>query len=301
MPANPGPTGWVDDQAAVQRVIASLPYPIFSSSARVMRGTGAGQTVLLYKAWKEVLGDYYYYPAQTIGCCVGRGFSSGVELLHAIQIAVGNLPNIFKHVSHESVYGLSRTEPDTGNHQLKGQDGSTGGWAAKAVERYGTISREDTGHKYDDKVAKAWGDRGVPPDVKTTSLEHLVRTVSLVATWEEFEDAMANGMPVPICSRLGFTMTRDKDGFCAVQGTWGHCMLACGVRQDIPGALLLQSWGANVPDGPTCLEMPTNSFWIKRGDMEKVLAEKDSWALSSLVGYPAPSPVPQRWTWSGFA
>jgi hypothetical protein len=266
-----------------------------------MQGSGAGQTVLLYKAWTEILGDYYYYPPQTIGCCVGRGFCSGVELLSCVEKAKGVDRDEFKHISHEAIYGLSRTEPDCGAGKLQGQDGSLGAWAAKAVSVHGTVSRQETGYEYDDKVAKAWGDRGVPDQYKQLSKSHLVRTVSLVTTWSEFEDAMANGFPVPICTKLGFTMTRDRQGFCKVQGTWGHCMCAIGVRQDQPGACILQSWGADTPDGPLVMDMPSNSFWIARADMERVLAERDSWALSAHQGYPAPTPVPARWSWSGFA
>ena len=166
MPSNPGLFGWVDDPREVEGVVKSLPFPIFFSSARSMRGSGAGQTVLLYKAWLEVCGDYYYYPAQEIGCCVGRGFCSGVELLECVQIAKQTHHHVFKHVSHEAIYGLSRTEPDCGNGKLRGQDGSLGAWAAKAVSTHGTISREQTGIKYDDRVAKVWGDKGVPADVK---------------------------------------------------------------------------------------------------------------------------------------
>jgi hypothetical protein len=301
MPVRPGLTGWVDDPIAVEDVIQALPHPIFFSSARSMQGSGAGQTVLLYKAWQEVCGSYYYYPPQEIGCCVGRGFCSGVELLSCVEKAKGVDRDEFRHISHEAIYGMSRTEPDCGNGKLQGQDGSLGAWAAKAVSTHGTISRQETGYQYDDAVAKAWGDRGVPADVKQTSLGHIVRTVSLVATWSELEDAMANGYPVPICSKLGFTMTRDKDGFCMVRGTWGHCMCCIGIRQDRPGACILQSWGEDVPDGPLALDQPTNSFWIERKDMERVLAERDSWALCNHQGYPSPTPIPARWTWSGFA
>jgi hypothetical protein len=282
-------------------MLATMPYAKFAGVRGDLGGTGAGQTVLLYKAWLEVLGDYYYYPGQEIGCCVGRGFSSGVELLSCVEIARGVHQESFKHISHEALYGLSRTEPDTGNGQLKGRDGSVGAWAAKAVTTYGTVSREETGYKYDDKVAKAWGDRGVPADVKELCGGHLVKTASLVATWDELEDALANGYPVPVCSDQGFTMTRDKDGFCKPQGTWGHCMLIIGVRQDRPGACIYQSWGEGVPDGPLALDQPSNSFWADRDVISRMLAKRDTFLLNSHVGYPAPTPVPVRWLWSGFA
>jgi hypothetical protein len=140
----------------------------------------------------------------------------------------------------------------------------------------------------------------VPADIKAKAVEHKVQTVSLVTTWAELEDALANGFSVTVCSNQGFTLTRDANGFCRASGTWAHCMLLVGIRADIPGACIFQSWGPNVPDGPLALDQPDNSFWADRRTVESMLAMQDSWALSSFVGYPA-TPLPSHWTYEGFA
>jgi hypothetical protein len=117
-----------------------------------------------------------------------------------------------------------------------------------------------------------------------------------VTTYEELEDALANGYPVTVCSGQGFTMARDQDGFCSPRGTWEHCMLIVGVRADSrPGACIFQSWGPNVPSGPLALDQPNNSFWADRNTVARMLSMQDSWALSDYDGYPG-APLPSHWT-----
>ena len=57
--------------------------------------------------------------------------------------------------------------------------------------------------------------------------------------------------------------------FCEASGTWGHCMLLAGVRFDRPGACIIQSWGPDVPDGPTDLGQPDFSFWADKTSSSK--------------------------------
>src|SRR6185437_3795005 len=101
----------------------------------------------------------------------------------------------------------------------------------KAISTIGTVSRDVTG-PYDGQRAKRWGAEGCPADIEGRAKDHKVKTVSLVQTYAELEDALANGYPVTVCSNQGFTMTRDVHGFCRPSGHWGHCMLLAGVRAD---------------------------------------------------------------------
>lgn len=291
--------GWVRDEAAVEAVLRTLPFPIFSAAAPHLKGSGAGEDVLLYKAYKDVNGgSYISYPAQEIGCCVGRGFSAGVDLLQAVEITLKKEREEFKPTSHEAVYAMSRI--DIGGQRGSYSDGSVGAWAAKAVNTLGILNRELVG-EYSDKRAKEWGAKGVPAELKAKAKDHLVRTVSLVSTYEELEAALANGYPVPVCSDQGFTLERDSQGFCAARGTWMHCMLIIGVRGGSrPGACILQSWGMNVPSGPLDLDQPSNSFWAERRVVERMLAQRDTFALSAFDGYPA-RVIPEAWKHSGFA
>ena len=290
--------GWVHSPDEVDKHLATLRHPTFAGAAPHLVGAGEGRTILLYKAYKEVNGGSYIdYPAQTIGDCVSQGFGHGTDLLEAVQIALGHKSAEFKQTATEAIYGMARV--DVGGGQLWG-DGAVGAWGAKAVSTIGTVARDVVG-PYDGRRARLWGSRGVPSEIKAAAAGHKVETVSLVSTYEELEDALANGYPVPVCSDQGFKGTRDADGFCAPEGTWGHCMLIVGVRSgDRPGACIFQSWGPDTPDGPVALDQPTNSFWADREVVSAMLAMGDSWAISDFDGYPVRS-LPATWTYGGFA
>ena len=291
--------GWRRDPEEVQRTLARLRRPYFAASAPRLRRSGVDRTVLLYKAFKEVnSGDYIDYPEQEIGDCVSQSFGHGIDLLEAVQIVIGKTPEAFEPTATEAIYGMARV--DVGGLHGSDDDGAVGAWAAEAVSTLGTVSRKVTG-PYDGKRAKAWGSVGVPAEIKAKAVAHKVRTTSLVATYGELEDALANGYPVTVCSDQGFTMERDADGFCGTEGEWGHCMLIVGVRRGKrPGACLFQSWGSNTPDGPLALDQPPNSFWADRDVIAAMLALKDSWSISHFDGYPEQD-LPASWSYDGFA
>lgn len=291
--------GWFHDPEEVDRLLATLPRPLFAAAAPRLEGSGQGKTTLLYKAFKVInKGVYIDYPAQTIGDCVSHGFGHGVDLLEAVQIALGRQAESFHQTATEAIYGLARV--DIGGQRGSFSDGAVGAWAAKAVSTIGTVDRDVVG-PYDGNRAKDWGARGIPASVKAQAGRHKVKSVSLVSTYEELEDALANGYPVPVCSDQGFTLQRDEDGFCEPKGHWGHCMLIVGVRaDDRPGACIFQSWGPEMPAGPLALDQPSNSFWADRDTVAAMLSMQDSWALSQFEGYPGQA-IPGSWSYGRFA
>ena len=290
--------GWVHSPDEVAKHLATLAKPTFAEAAPHLSGAGTDKTVLLYKAFKDVNGGYIPYAAQQIGDCVSFGFGHGVDLLECVQIAIGHKAEALEQTATEAVYGMARV--DIGGGQLGRGDGAIGAWAAKAVSTIGTLSRDVVG-PYSGQRAKQWGASGVPADIKAKAGDHKVKTATLVSTYEELEDALANGYPVPVCSNQGFTMTRDEQGFCRPRGVWGHCMLIVGVRaDDRPGACIFQSWGPGTPSGPLALDQPSNSFWADRDVVARMLAMQDTWALSNFDGYPG-QVLPAHWSYAGFA
>jgi hypothetical protein len=290
--------GWIYSPEEVSKHLSTLNRPTFALAAPQLSGAGTDRTTLLYKAFKDVTGGYIPYPAQEIGDCVSHGFGHGIDLLECVQIAIGQKSENLKQTATEAVYGLARV--DVGGGQMGTEDGAVGAWAAKAVSTFGTVSRDLVG-PYDGKRAASWGYYGVPAEIKARVGEHKVKTAAQVSTYEELEDALANGYPVPVCSNQGFTLTRDRQGYCQPKGVWGHCMLIVGVRSDDrPGACIFQSWGSSVPDGPLALDQPPNSFWADREVVTQMLAMQDSWALSNFDGYIGQS-LPAHWSYAGFA
>ncbi len=233
--------------------------------------------ILLYKAWSDVLGSYPNYPAQEIGDCVSFGHGHGNDLLQCIEIRLG-APAEYRETDTEFIYGASRQVAGI----LGTDDGSYGSAAVKAMTSIGLLSRAmlGTDGTYSGERAKTWGESGPPADLETQAAPFKLGSAALVSTWDDLVAAITNGYPVTICTDQGFTLTRDADGFCAASGTWGHCMLIAGVRFDRPGACIIQSWGPDVPDGPTALGQPSFSFWVEEATISQILAEGDSWALS---------------------
>lgn len=266
---------------------------MFDSSGRSIEGTGRGQVRLLHKCIEKVTGREWVPSRQTIGDCVSHGFAHGVMALMAAEICAGERERWGGSVATEPIYAAARVE--IGGGQLSG-DGCYGGWAAKAVQQFGTVVRGKYGRidltEYSGSVAKSWGRRGngCPDSLEPHMQEHTVRSASLVTSYKEARDAIFNGYPVPVCSGQGFTSTRDSDGFAKPRGSWSHCMCFIGVDDDSKrkGLLCLNSWGPSWIRGPRRHGQPRGSFWVDADVADRMLNRRsDSYALSGFDGYPA--------------
>jgi hypothetical protein len=277
--------GWRRDPQEVQKVLSTLPQPHFMG---VEGGGWDGKSsVPLWRMCIKVTGGNLPAQKQDRGTCVSRGWSRGADYLQCVQIACGK-PEEYYPISHAAVYGMAK---EVGN-DLSNKDGAVGAWAAKAVNEYGLVRNIDVNDSdTDDALAVKWGAKGVPQDVKDKMRGNLVKTVSLVKSVEAAADLLANGYLVPVCSDQGFTMTRDKDGFCKPRGSWNHCMLFSGVivlPSGRKGLLCEQSWGQNTPDGPVVLgDAPDNSFGVDWDVADSMLKQEDSFGMSDEIGYPS--------------
>ena len=180
---------------------------------------------------------------------------------------------------------------EAGNMLGRG-DGCYGAAAVKAMTTMGVVSRRQVtatlgsgDGTYSGRRAKQWGRTGTPGPVQAVAAKFKLGSAAQVATWDELVAALHNGNPVTICTARGFAMTRDAQGFCGMEGRWGHCMFIAGVRFDRPGACIIQSWGPGQPTGPTALGQPSFSFWADRAAIEAILSEGDSWALDHAPNF----------------
>ena len=278
-----GATGWVDDPAEVAAATATMPRPAFRDAGL----TADDKDALLHQIVKKAIGKHV--PAHNqgrVGCCVGEGASVACEYLAGVQVHEGR--GDWKAISSESIYALSRVE--VGGGRLGNGDGSIGAWAAKAVTEYGCLPRE----KFDaadltafsESRARQWGAKGLPDELEATAKKYKVGTAAKLASAEECRVALTNLYPVVICSRKGFSMQRDSEGFCREEGQWGHCMGCVAYRHDKRGFLFVQSWGEKTPSGPLSLDQPPNSFWVTWQVMDQICREGDTFAYSQFAGFP---------------
>lgn len=290
-----GPFGHVYSWQAVDAYLSETDRPCFGAAAAPLRDSGAGKTIVLSDIVRKVVGQDLIH-LQTIGDCVSHGWGLAIDFVKAIQINQGSGEQFIAETATEAIYALDRVE--VGRGQLGNGDGAVGAWAAQAVKDYGTLLRQPYGSidltTYSGARAREWGKRGngLPDALEPEAKEHPIRTASLVTTYEEARDAIANGFPVPVCSNQGFSETRDADGFARASGSWSHCMCFIGIDDTAtrPALLCMNSWGPDWISGPKRLNQPEGSFWVDAKIANNMLRKNpDSFAISSFVGFPAQS------------
>ncbi len=292
-PAVEGHFGWVPDPAAVGAVRDRFPDRADFTATEAFRAAYTGpDDVYLWEACKKVTGSVL--PARNqgqVGACVGFGTAAAVEHLMCVELAAsGGTSKEFRPVAPEVIYAGSRVE--IGGGRVRG-DGSVGAWAAEFVRRYGVVPRGVFGaldlSRYSESVCRDLGRSGVPAELEAVARKHPVQGIANVRTWAEARAAVRNGYPVAVCSRQGFRLERDADGFCPPAGVWYHCMALVGVRGgDRPGGFLVNSWGPAAHTGPRRpADAPAAGFWADARVIEIMLADGDSWAVSGFPGFPA--------------
>lgn len=307
--------GWRPDPEATREFLAELGQEKYFATAapEAMAKAQQKDTFLyraMYAAHQASYGRPYETPRQGIGDCVAFGAASGVFCADSIDWQLGRLPSSPLLVATESVYGGSRVEArgksGDGDSPLGGwSDGSTGSAAARWLRDWGVVYRKkyDTVDltTYSADRAKSWGaygngGQGDKGRLDQVAKKHPCRHVVLVRNWQECVAAIGSGFPVTIASSVGFASgDRDSDGFCAARSTWMHQMVLAGTRfaanagpetkNPRDGCLVLNSWGRYLGGGKFPPDQPEGSFWATRADIERILAQGDSWAIGSVAGW----------------
>lgn len=293
--------GWIPDANEVRAWVRSQAKPYFSQHARHLKGSGDNKRVFLWKYLEQAIKGLIVPHDQSIGDCVSQGFALGIDVLTGVQIYLHHFPHRWvAEAATEPIYAGSRVE--VGNGKIRG-DGSHGVWGARWVREWGVLLRQPyldgkyTFTEYSGSLARRWAHKcrsctdwggGVPDELEAIAKEHPVRTTTLITTWEQARDAVANGYPVVVCSDQGFEDERDNQGFARARGTWYHCMLLAGIDtvSSRKGGLICNSWGPDWIGGPTRFDQPAGSFWADAEVIHKMLQQQDSFALSQYKGYP---------------
>jgi hypothetical protein len=284
--------GWRDSPD--RHALAATFAPPFAQVARGLMG--ADDDVFLYRAWKDALGSYPSYVRQAIGDCTSFGSGHAVDLLQCVEMVIGKEPIEWQETCTEAIYGMGREIAN----MLGGGDGCYGVAVAKALTDGGAVPRKLVG-EYSGQRAKQWGSRGVPSEIKAEAAKYRLGAAALITTCDELDAALANGYPAAGGFSQGFTMHRDADGVCRQSGRWGHeeCFIGRRRRNGKRQYLFGQSWGDNVPDGPTTDDQPSFSFWVDEDAMASVLGQRDTLTFSRFPGY-VRRPLPPAWTYSDY-
>jgi hypothetical protein len=226
--------------------------------------------------------------------CVSFGAKNASEYLQFFPIANGTR-YVFTNIFPPYLWGCGRVF--VGNNELGTEDGSMGVWQAKAVMQYGVVASNTPGvPPYSNEAAYKWGNYpGPDPSFITIGKEHLVKSAALVQTWQDVMTALTNGYPVTIASDVGFDMEQQRDGFMHYTTHWSHQMCIIGADdgdgQNVePHAAILNSWGdvfGQIKDFRTGENWPVGTLRVRKADIETILAAGDSFAYSSMEGFPA--------------
>lgn len=238
---------------------------------------------------KVLGGKFLPAQAQKIGSCGGAATSGGLNVLQCNQIASGRRNDTFKTVSRAWCY--------VGAREMTGIRGGGDGVIAPSPLEWckakGVVNQEESGDtNYDsDQVSLAWDRRGIPKDMMEAGQDNLIAEMAPCYNFQEAADVISSGGVVMVASDQGFTMQRDRYGVCQPRGVWQHYMYFAAVLTLPDGRRVLgcgQSWGQNVPGGPTLDGCPDYVFGVEERVVNRMLGQRVSTAVTTFAGWAAP-------------
>jgi hypothetical protein len=270
---------------------------------------GRGKTVRLWKAWEMVTGRRWHPYFQARGDCVAQGAGGGLDILTAVQIAIaGKNEKFVAPSSRIAIYAGGRNFAQTKSQLRSLGEGMMGSWAVEYLSEYGNLLKMPYPPydltTYSGENEDYWDRQGLAPTLLEEAKKHPLLNYAPVDNWEQMRDAVASNHPVMYCSTMGANDSRrDKDGFIQPSGTWYHCWLVAGIRDDNrPGALLINSHGPNFGSGPLVNDQPVGSVWVDAENIDKYIIfrdrgreYRDSYALSLYKGFERPEKDYQLW------
>ena len=308
--------GYVPNPEGTREFLRELKHPLFADAAPAVMDNAKGKDVFLFrnadKAHRAVYGKpFSVWDQSDHGACIGFGFGMASYVGQTVDWTQGERDDPPLLVSTESIYAGSRTlarlPPQSRN---TGEDGSYGGAAARWISGQckdptvgGILYRKKYGNvdltEYSVALSRDWGRDGVPTDLAREGMKHSAQGVALCRDWASLCASLENGMPVAICSGVGFGTkwgaVRDSDGFRPrVPGSrWNHCMCVISVRHKAngsprDGALIANSWSPDWISGPRWPEdMPDGCFWASREAIQEILDAEDSFCIAGVNGFQA--------------
>jgi hypothetical protein len=279
-------SGWVNNPEAVEEVMAEMAQPYFFQAADVLKASGKGKEAYLYKNFKK-LGIAYPSPIQTtVGDCVSHAVSLAGDALAATEIANGERESWVARSANEYFYHVSRVI--IGKNRING-DGSINAWAAKGFAEYGSLRRIKYNAsdltEYSPKKSRSWGMSQIPKDLYQIAKVNNIGAFAAIKNFGEAADSLFNNYPIIVASNQGFSSKRDKDGFCAPSGTWGHSMAVLGYKDDErPGVVICNSWPSFLP-GANQWELPPSAFFCDAEVFDRMCRFNDTFSLSGFNGF----------------
>jgi hypothetical protein len=253
---------------------------------------GKGKLSLPFKMAVALDDEFGAYEAQTTGDCVSHSTRNAGMMDYCADAAWGQT-EFRGRLATENIYGF-RGHGGQGASCSRlalyvSQDGP-GGFLTR--DRYEEGGNSVDLSRYKSSIGHNWGRRGTPSWLNKIAAKNKALRVLDLNSIEEARDALAVGFGISMCSGLGFSSSRNKDGLAERKGGWAHAMawIAC---DDSPWAydnyggplfLVQNSWG-RWNSGPRRNEQPEGSFWIRPKIADSMIRGGGGWVIASVRGY----------------
>ena len=296
--------GYKPDPVGAEQYNKTLPSPSFALAAPdAMERVVPANTFL----WRQMdaahraryNGVPFRCSSQKIGSCVAHGAAHACFCSEAVAWAAGERDEPPLLSNQAAIYGGSRVEAagksGMGDQPVGGySDGSTGYRAAKFLREWGVVYKmpypsadctESTPEMEKEYGAYGCGGKSDGGKLDLEAKKTPCLYVAQVKNYDELVAAISSGHPVTLASSQGFSRTLDKDSFARAQGVWMHQMCCIGIRVDIEGAAIINSWGDYLTyTAPTRFpaDLPDGVFWCDKATMQRILGQGDCWAISEV-------------------
>jgi len=292
--------------------------------------SGKGKLSLPYLAVEQLYPGSLPGPGQERGDCVSHNEKNAALVTLCGEVVAGKPDEVSGQVE-----GAPEVPPEgvrngvLSTEWIYWQRGYNGdGWycsaSARAVIEKGILIRKPYPElgidltEYSGRLAGRYGRQSPPANMVDVGDDHLIRTATIINSWEELRDLVANLYGVSSCGSEGFSSERDESGVSRRRGSWAHAMAIIGAddrpiaheRYGEGLALVLNSWnlwnrgpraimgtdGTVSPEVTGVLAevlsrfrspaggilIPEGSFWARWSDIRR----RDFHALSGVNGWP---------------
>lgn len=303
-----GYAGAFSDPDERERLKASVQWPDGAQAAYEfgLVGSGAGKLsipfIFAYKHWPNC----WPSPAQTTGDCVSHaGKNCGVVLIGVecelaqpdeVTGKVEGWPEV-SDVAEKN--GVVACEPIYGDRGWSGQGANCDRLITHVTKWGGIMLRKEYPElnldltKYNASIGIRWGSSQTPENVRAEGRKHQIRTATACDNHEVCRDFVANGYPIWVCSSLGWSESRDENGYSRQSGGWAHSWVVDGYddrpdtvkKYGFPLFHFNHDWGKWNGGGRrimgTEIDIPEGSFWADA----RLLNRCECTAMSSIDGW----------------
>lgn len=296
------PTGWVESPKDVDAITVAMGGNSVMFDASPFHGYAAEQIrkgstgVFPHLAERELFGSFLPSFMQYRGTCVGQATARAIQDSYFYSVRTRGLVGRLTQVAVAPLYGFGRI--DIGKGRIKG-DGCVGAWAIYGAVKIGPVARKKIGQydlskqNGDETYAVAWGNNGVPQEVKQAVEGELVAYRCKSA--DDIADAAWAGFGLQFCGRYTYS-SKDANGIARLNKPSNHCTEALGACLSVGGNILIggqQSWGDKTPAGPNVLtykggkvDMRPGQSFVPVEDYYNVARQSgEIWAIQVKLGF----------------